>query len=116
VRILLLASLAALAGCATPGPAKVPVLAPGAEDVRVGKGDADATCRDLGPIEVAHGNGCHGAGTLGSYEGVYAKLRNRAAKRGGNYVRMDQQVPPHQVTEDCYDNRFIIRGVLFSCP
>lgn len=107
-------ALVALASCSG-GVATVPVLAPAAAAVRVGKTDADPSCRDLGPIEIAHGDGCYGTGDLGTYEGAYNALRNLAAERGGTYVRMDHQMPPHPVTPDCYDNRFVIRGVVFAC-
>jgi hypothetical protein len=85
-----------------------------AASVRVGKSDPPLSCQDLGPIEAVHGSGCGGFGARGDYRGAYNVLRNQAGLAGGNYVRMDVQQPPHS-ENGCFDNRYIIRGVLYAC-
>jgi hypothetical protein len=113
VRIIAVASLAALAGCFVT--AQPVVMSPRASTVRVGKSDPPLACQDLGPIEAVHGSGCGGFGARGDYHGAYNVLRNQAAGTGGNYVRMDVQLAPHS-EHGCFDNRYVIRGIVYACP
>ncbi len=110
-----MASLAFVGGCVMNGaPSAPPPLSPAAQSVQVLKSDPPRSCRDLGPLEAVHGSGCGGFGSQGTYEGAYNELRNMAAARGANYVRMDSQFGPHS-ENGCFDDRFVIRGVAFAC-
>jgi hypothetical protein len=106
--VLGVAPVVALAACRAP----VPPLSPAAEGVEVGERDAPSGASNLGPVEATHGEGCGIHGTQGTYESAVAVLRNEAAARGGDYVHIVKAVEPH-VEGGCYDNRFIVRGILF---
>ncbi|MDX2021263.1 MAG: DUF4156 domain-containing protein [Deltaproteobacteria bacterium] len=102
----------ALAACGTTAPAVV--LRPGANAVKVAKAEPPDGCVEVGPIEAIHGSGCGGFGREGTYEGAYMTLKNKADERQANFVRADQQIPPHS-ENGCFDQRFVIRGVAFAC-
>ena len=104
----------ALAVCVGCSAAPVAVTPAGAT-VTIGRSDAADGCTEIGPIEVSHGHGCGGFGAEGDYAGAYAMLKNEAADRGANYVRLDQQVPPYS-DGHCAHNEFTMRGVAFRCP
>ena len=108
---VLLLTLFFLSGCAS----SIAALKPGADRIRVGKGDAPVGFLELGPISVISGAGCGVLGTMGSYESAYAKMRNAALGMGASYVRLDMTVGPH-LEGDCYDNTFALRGVAFRDP
>lgn len=110
---LTLATGTLIAGCGVP--ASSAVLSPMGQTVRVGRSDAEAACVELGPVETTHGSGCGMFGRQGTYEDAYVLFRNRAAELGANYLRLDQQVPPHSES-GCYNQEFTIRGVAFRCP
>lgn len=100
----------AAASCAEATPVAV---APAAQHIEIGKADPPQGSRDLGPIEVSHGSGCGGFGAKGTYESAMAELRNSTAERGGNYVQVMKMTEPH-LSGGCFDDRFIIRGVVFQ--
>jgi Domain of unknown function (DUF4156) len=89
-------------------------VAPEAKQVTVAKADPPAGSREIGPLEVTHGRGCGGFGERGTYESAMAELRNETAQKGGNYVQIMTMTEPHTSTSSCFDNRFIIRGVVFQ--
>ena len=72
-------SLACLLACAVPA-----VSARGAE-VRLMKADPAADCQEVGQVEGFF----NGDGKEKSSEGAKAILRNKAAERGANYVRLE---------------------------
>ena len=92
----------------------MPPVAPGAEEIRVGKSDPDPSCQELQPLEAVHGDGCGDIGDRGTYTGAYNTLRNMAQQIHAHYVRMDQQVPPHS-ENGCFDDRYVIRAVAYRC-
>ena len=57
---------------------------------------------------------CGAFGRAGTYEGAYTTLKNNAVVKRANFVRIDQQIPPHS-ENGCFDQRFVMRGVAFSC-
>jgi hypothetical protein len=85
-------------------------LAPGAENIRVSKGDPGPNCREIGPISGESGAGAGIYGARGTYEDSYNLLRNRAVEMRATHVRMDSQEFPSPVS-----NKFIIRGIAFRC-
>lgn len=98
-------------GCAT---AKVATLSAAGSYVKVIKSDPAGNCQEVGPLEGISGSGCGGFGSKGTYEGSYTQLKNNAADRGANVVRIDAQSEPH-LTGGCFDNKFTLRGVAFKC-
>ncbi len=83
--------------------------------VTVRQSDPDEDCREVGPIEATDGQGCGLFGARGTYDGAYSELKRLAAIRGADFVRIDEQVEPHQLHDACYNNEFTIRGVAFRC-
>jgi hypothetical protein len=104
----LAALLAVLAGCQQ----RAPALSPAGLGVQVAERDAPPGALNLGPAEATHGEGCGLHGRAGTYESAVAALRNEAADRGGDYVHLVKVVEPH-LEGGCYDNRFVVRGVVF---
>lgn len=98
-----------LASCAEATPVAV---SPEAQQITIGKSDPPAGAREVGPVEATHGHGCGGFGARGSYESALAELRNKTAEMGGNYVQIMTMTEPHS-EHGCFDQRFIIRGVVF---
>lgn len=85
--------------------------------MHVAKSDPPAGAREIGPIVAEDGDGCDAFDPqTGTYSHALVKLRNRAAARGGNYVEIMTMEEPHQETQRCYDNRFVIRGMLYDVP
>ena len=98
-------------GC---GSVQVTEPLPGAERVRIVKGDAPADAVEVGPIEATSGYGCGAFGERGTYTTAYAVLRNEAVKVGANLVRIDSMREPYfAAAESCYHNEFTIQGVAF---
>jgi hypothetical protein len=99
-----------LLGCG--GSAPRVELVPRAADVRTAKSDPPDGYSEIGPIEAVHGSGCGDLGKLGTYEGAFNTLRNKAVEVGATYVRINSMTEPH-LEGDCYDDRFIIRGTAY---
>jgi hypothetical protein len=106
-----------MAACAQSTLSKAPKLSSGGRLVHVGKSDPPTGAQEIGPIVAVDGDEC-GAfePETGTYSHALTKLRNRAAARGGNYVEIMTMDEPHQETLRCYDNRFVIRGMLYEVP
>ena len=102
-----------LSACAST--AKITKVSATGMKVKVVKQDPSSTlCSEIGPVEAKDGDGCGLLGSQGSYAGAYNNLRNMAGEMGANLVRMDSQVPPHQI-QGCYVNEFVIRGTAYDC-
>jgi hypothetical protein len=98
------------------GGAAPPVkLSAAAKSVRVKKADPPSNCQEIGPVTATHGDGCGNFGKKGDYEGAYALLKNSAAAKGANYVRLDKMQEPY-TDGKCSVNEFILQGVAFDCP
>jgi hypothetical protein len=107
--LLLSASLIGLvAAC---GGGDVAPLTPSAQSVSTGEAPP-AGARYIGAVRGSSGSGCGVFGVKGSYEGALADLRNRAAELGGNFVKIENVIGPHDES-GCHSSAFEIRGVLF---
>jgi hypothetical protein len=86
---------------------------PGAEKVTIGKGDPADNYADIGPVSGAHGKGCGGFGTTGTYEGAIRNLKDNAARMGADYVQIFTINQPH-LSGNCFDNLYSISGTAFK--
>ncbi len=77
------------------------VLTPGGAEVRLMKADPPGRCKDVGTIT--------GQGFGDDDENAKIAMRNAAAKRGANYVRLDSVEP-----SDSGPTRYA--GTAFDCP
>lgn len=68
-----------------------PKLISGAETVRVGKSDPDASHQYVGEITAIDGNDCGAYGRRGTYQGAITNLRNQAYTMGADYVQITNQ-------------------------
>lgn len=100
-------------GCSAAAP---PQLTAEGRKVKAQKAEPPAGAEEVGPVSGVHGDGCGGFGSLGTYEGAYAELKNAAAAMGANFVRIDIVEAPHQRDRNCYDNTYTLRGVAFIVP
>jgi hypothetical protein len=67
---------------------------------------------EVGPISASHGGVCiHGA-PVGTFEGAYTLLKNRAVEMGATYVQILDQVEPVRSGPAC-SFRYVIRGVAY---
>jgi hypothetical protein len=95
-------------GCAAKPP---PVKGP-ADAVRVEKEPPVAGARALGSLRATDGQGCGLFGTLGSYEGALAKLREQAYKLGADYVQITSVTEPHP-DHECVQKEYKLTGVAY---
>lgn len=79
-----------VAGCA-----QQQVLQPGAECIRIIKGDAPHDATYVGEVSGQHGTGCGLFGYKGTYAGAVVDLRNKAAAMGADYVQIMGQDTPN---------------------
>jgi hypothetical protein len=87
-------------------------LHPEAMRVEIGKADPGKDAQEIAPITVVHGEGCGVYGSVGTYEGAYNLLKNRAAALGADYVEIMTLQPPH--TEGrCFLDAFVIQGTAY---
>jgi len=98
-------SMFALAACGATATAVQP--SPRAASVKISKAEPAENCSEIGPIEGIHGSGCGAFGRAGTYEGAYTTLKNNAVVKRANFVRIDQQIPPHS-ENGCFDQRFVM--------
>jgi hypothetical protein len=103
-------SLAALAACN--GVAAVQPVSPQAQQVRVEESDPPAGATPLGELEVTHGQGCSFTGDQGTREGATALLREAAAQRGANFVKVTQVIEPYS-GHDCVHREFKMQGLSY---
>lgn len=91
-------------------------LLPEAQSVKIFRNDdPPIACREIKPVEVAHGDGCGGFGALGNYEGAYSMFKNAVITLGGNAAILQSDVAPG-LRGDCFVNAHTLRGVAFYCP
>ena len=81
--------------------------------IRTGKFDPGEGYIEVGPITATHGGGCGIYGSLGSYEGAYAILKNKAATLGADYVQIYKIIEPHSEI-GCYNKAYTITGTAYS--
>ena len=104
--ILLLTGL--LFGCA----ASAPPIQGGANAVRVAKSDPGPGYEELGPLSGENGGGCGLYGTVGTYEGAVAELKNKANAMGADYVQIVNVREPYKAGI-CRVNTFTVSGTAF---
>jgi hypothetical protein len=91
--------------------AKPPTTA-AAEAIEVGKADPPSGSVRLKTLEVSHGGGCGGFGTVGNFDGASTLLRNEAAKIGADYVEIMTVTEPH-MEKECRRNEYKIIAVAY---
>jgi hypothetical protein len=111
----ILPTLLALAAAGLPGcnGEYLPVaLTPGGQMVQVSADDPPEGCTEIGPVEGSHGTQCNAFGRSGTRDGAVNVLRNAAASRGADYVRIDREIPPDPPRDNCL---FKLRGTGYRC-
>lgn len=108
-RLVVVLSALLLTSCA----AAMINLTPDGGHVRTGKNDPGPGEVEIGPVAGSQGGGCGGFGTIGTYKGAYNDLRNKAARMGANYVRIDLVQPPH-AGGGCAVDKYLLNGVAFK--
>jgi hypothetical protein len=106
---VLVVSMFVLVGCA----ATLVQLSEQGSKVEVGKRDPDPGMEEIGPVSATHGDGCGAFGTRGTYEGAYTLLKNEAARLGADFVQILTLTEPYHRNPNCFDNRFVIRGIAY---
>ena len=96
-------------GCATATPA--PATGPGAT-IRVDKSPPAPGAQPLGTLRAVDGKGCGLFGTLGTYDGALAKLREQAQKVGADYVQLTSVAEPRP-NHQCVEKEYTLTGVAF---
>lgn len=94
------------------GPSQVRPLSPEARAVRVAALDPPPHALPLGPIEASDGSGCGLRGEPGSLDNATGRLRELAARRGANYVKLIRVQQPYS-EHDCYHVEFKVEGLSF---
>ena len=96
-----------ISGC-TP----IKTLRPGAETVRVVKGDAPSDLVYVGEVSGQDGSGCGVWGYKGTYERAVIDLRNKAIAMDANFVQIMGMDTPNREYR-CYDNTYRIDGTAY---
>lgn len=96
-------------------PRTLPALSPRAQLVRVEKAEPPAGARLVGPIEVTDGKGCGIGGDLGTPEAATFSLKEAAAQRGIQFVKVTRVEKPYS-GHDCYHQEYTIRGLGYALP
>lgn len=107
-RFVLLATVLALTGCSA---ANVSV-APDASRIATGTRPPEGSYEQLGAVTGTHGGGCGLYGARGDFEGAHAKLRNKAAAMGADYVQIVRVVEP-RLEGICMNQSFTIDGIAY---
>ncbi len=109
-RLLVSSALLLLVACN--GVAAVRPVSPQAELVRVEDGDPPDGATPLGTIEVTDGQGCSFTGDRGTLAGATALLKESAAHRGANFVKITKVTEPYS-GHDCYHREFKLEGLSY---
>jgi len=106
---LLIAVLATwLVGCAKSVPE-----AQSPEPIRVDRAAPPMGARKLRELKAVDGHGCGIFGTLGTYEGAVALLREQARALGADYVRITDVKEP-AATHSCVEKEYTVLGVAYA--
>jgi hypothetical protein len=100
-------SVLLLAGCAGTVP---PATA--ADPLRVDRAPPPPGAKALAGLRATDGHGCGLFGTLGTYEGASAKLRDQARALGADYVQITEVKEPHAERE-CVEKEYTLLGVAY---
>ena len=112
LRFEMLASAALLALAACNNEAVVRPLSPRAEQVHLEERDPPAGATPLGVIAVTDGQGCQFGGDSGTRAGATALLKEAAAERGANFVKITQVTEPYS-GHDCVHREFKLEGISY---
>ena len=93
----------------------IPVLSPRARGVRVEKGEPPPGASPVGQIEATDGKGCGIGGDLGTDEGATFLMKEAAARRGIDFVKVTKVKKPYS-GHDCYHQEYTIQGVGYALP
>ncbi len=83
--------------------------------VRVEKAEPPAGARLVGPIQVTDGKGCGIGGDLGTPEAATFSLKEAAAQRGMQFVKVTRVEKPYS-GHDCYHQEYTIHGLGYALP
>jgi len=108
--ILVGAALSTVAACN--GVAAVQPLSPRAQQVTVEERDPPDGATPLGEIAVTDGQGCQFNGDKGTREGATALLKEAAAERGANFVKLTKVTEPYS-GHDCVHREFKLAGLSY---
>jgi hypothetical protein len=84
-----------------------------AQRVRVENGDPPAGARLLGEIKATDGQGCGIGGDRGSLGNATGALKEAAARRGANFIKLTQVTKPY-AGHDCYHQEFTLYGLAYA--
>jgi hypothetical protein len=106
----LLLSALLVSGCATTQ------LTPAGTAVRTAKGDAPMACTEIGPVIGQHNGVVDASGNVPqqTIQAAYVSLRNTAADRGGNFVRVQSEGEVPGMNEHFVGYRIV--GIAYHCP
>jgi hypothetical protein len=102
-----------LSGCV------VAQLSESAKSVRTVKGDVPMSCTEIGTVDGVDSRlNSYSASTKfsGDRDQAYIRLRNNAAEKGGNFVRIDAEGQEESSDNVGITLKYVIRGVAFRCP
>ena len=85
---LLFVLVAGVAGCSLYGMGSMPVLSDKGKDVKMSRDNAAAGCQEIGPV-TGSGSGVMSKGHSEAIEAARINIRNEAAAKGANYVRVE---------------------------
>jgi len=102
-----LALIASLVGCASGIPEAATV-----DGIRVDRAAPPASARVLRELKAVDGHGCGIFGTLGTYEGAIALLREQARALGADYVHITNVKEP-AATHECVEKAYTVTGTAY---
>lgn len=105
IRLILIAVL--LASCAS-----APPVSRQAAQIHMAHNPPPGPAQFLGPLSVAHGQGCGGFGERGNLQGAMSLLHNAAADAGADYVQITRIAPDGHTAAGfgCYRNAYTLEG------
>jgi len=107
-------ALSGLASCVYH--AAIPVLGPSAQRVQVAETNPPAGAIRIGEIQGSNGEGCGVlAGGRGTAEGATAAIKEAAARRGADFVKLTGKKEPY-AGHDCFHQEFTLLGVAYRLP
>lgn len=75
-------------------------IKPSGEDVKISRNDADAECREIGPVEGRNQS------VKGTFETALEDLKLDASRQGANFVKIEQTSGTGTA----------VRGIAYFCP
>jgi hypothetical protein len=83
-----------------------------ADSVRVDKGPPGPGAQPIRALRAVDGHGCGLFGTLGTYEGASANLRDQARAIGADYVQVTEVKEPH-ASRECVEKEYTLLGIAY---